>query len=869
VFISTRIINKSGAPVDSMYVGQWFDADVGDASNDLLGCDTLGNLGYTYNGISTDQMYGTRPPAVGFTLLQGPVVPGTSSDTALSMGRRRPGYRNLGMTAFAGFLSGSGIFRDPMSGSGGDVEWYRLMHGTPADSSARYIDPSTRQPTAYVFSGDPVSARGWVDGPPFPPGDRRCMLSSGPFRMAPGDTQEVVLAHSTAQGTDRLSSIVLLKASAGEIAGFFKSPERIFPPTVETTVSYPSASGAEVHLTADVSPEHPQSITALLKSAGGATIAQFTLLDDGMHGDGVAGDGIFGSSVVLSRQRAPLSVSLEVTTSSGSPKLWQVPQPGIITAGDVLVTDAKVYSDNINNDGVANPGENIRFGFTLRSLSYFPLENVRITTGESSLILPRIAPGENDTMKYAAGDPGSYCSTTVPSSIRESGIALPVEIADTNGNVWVGSIFFTVSQLPYSPVGRELPQSGGTTSGSFGLLVVDPAQLTNHRYIIRGVDSIGGGGTHGFTLMDSTDGRILLLNHSLPDELGHTVPMTDGFKILRGTIDQRSGTMKSVDILDGNNPWSPSGVSNVLGLEGYFGTIGNAFEHWPSGGVDYHRQHPVRIVFSSVSPPASDSAVSFAYRYVEHANAPPARPEFVPFIPNPTGYFAYQDYAADFPFAAYDVNDHPPRRLMVGFLENNVPLGLLNGVYEPPRGSPYDNGRVDGPREWFFIFDVPYSQSPDPSLQRDITAERVPLMWVGYPARWSSLTTGSQLLLTVSHAPEVGDWWSFTVNREEFIPASYQLLQNFPNPFNAGTTIRLTVPDPSYITLKIYNLLGQEVRTMLNTYQYPGEVDVRWDGTNTGGTPVASGVYFYRLEATRVADNRQAFVQVNKMIVIR
>jgi hypothetical protein len=376
--------------------------------------------------------------------------------------------------------------------------------------------------------------------------------------------------------------------------------------------------------------------------------------------------------------------------------------------------------------------------------------------------------------------------------------------------------------------------------------------------------------SYGFTLKDSTDGRILLLNHPLPDSLGHNVPVTDGFKVLRGTINLRTGTMKSLTTVHGDRPWVSYGVSNVLGLEGFGGTIGNAFDHWPSGGVGYSRQHSVRLVFASTDTPASDSAFSFAYRYLQNANVPPARPEFTPFITNASAFFAYQDYTRSLPFAAYDVTESLQRRLMVGFLENNVPLGLLDGRYEPPQGSmPYDNRAASGPREWFFIFDTPYSETPDPALQVDISTRKVPLMWVGYPSRWISLQTGAELRIISPHAPGPAEWWTFALDRNAYIPSSHQLYQNYPNPFNAGTTITFTVPDPSYVTLKIYNLLGQEIRTLLSANQYPGLINARWDGTNNAGHHVASGVYFYRFEATNLNDPGQAFVQVNKMMMLR
>jgi len=132
IFVSTLLINKSGAKIDTMFLAQFADPDVGGNADDFAGCDTSRNLGYVYNGTPTDTMYGTSIPAVGFDIVQGPIVPGAPSDTAAFHLRKRPGYRNLPMSAFSFFKNGDSIYHDPAPGSGGDIQWYRVMQGTNA-----------------------------------------------------------------------------------------------------------------------------------------------------------------------------------------------------------------------------------------------------------------------------------------------------------------------------------------------------------------------------------------------------------------------------------------------------------------------------------------------------------------------------------------------------------------------------------------------------------------------------------------------------------------------------------------------------------------------------------------------------------------
>jgi rhodanese-related sulfurtransferase len=84
------------------------------------------------------------------------------------------------------------------------------------------------------------------------------------------------------------------------------------------------------------------------------------------------------------------------------------------------------------------------------------------------------------------------------------------------------------------------------------------------------------------------------------------------------------------------------------------------------------------------------------------------------------------------------------------------------------------------------------------------------------------------------------------------LPQSHRLLQNYPNPFNPRTDIRYQIAESdllAHTSLKIYNILGQEIRTLVDQAQEPGYYTVTWDGRDDTGRQVASGFYFYRLSA--------------------
>lgn len=189
IFIRFKLLNKGGNQLDSMYVSAWSDPDLGGATDDLVGCDTTRSLGYVYNATNADQLYGGTPPAVGFDFFRGPIIPtGT------------PGvFDTLGMTSFNKYINGT----DPKSSG----ETFNFMKGLNADGTP-IINAVTLQPTHFQVSGDPVASTGWLDSSP---SDRRLQLSTGPFSMAPGDSQEITIAMILGQGTDRLTSITDMK----------------------------------------------------------------------------------------------------------------------------------------------------------------------------------------------------------------------------------------------------------------------------------------------------------------------------------------------------------------------------------------------------------------------------------------------------------------------------------------------------------------------------------------------------------------------------------------------------------------------------------------------------------------------------------
>jgi len=232
-FIKWQLVNKSGEDWDSTYFTLWQDPDLGDASDDLVGCDSSLGLGFCYNAGNDDQTYGFAPPATGMDFVQGPIVDEIGSSVMLPNGQVLHNKKMLQMTCFL-FYNGNDSY-DGNPDDGQDV--WNYMKGLWRNfAPITYGDRGTNPPSAanpittFMFAGDPETEQGtgWLD---YAEDDRRFMMTTGSFPMAawtaydlssdlngngqpdfgePG-VQEIVAAVMVARGTSNLNSVTVLK----------------------------------------------------------------------------------------------------------------------------------------------------------------------------------------------------------------------------------------------------------------------------------------------------------------------------------------------------------------------------------------------------------------------------------------------------------------------------------------------------------------------------------------------------------------------------------------------------------------------------------------------------------------------------------
>lgn len=226
-FRKWEIINKSGGDWNGAIFSIVCDPDLGDATDDRIGCDTSLEMGFCYNGDNDDGgggpgTYGTNPPAVGISFL------------------KTPQYNSIefGITAF-NYFRNAGIpplcERDPDN----PQEAYNYMKGLKTDGT-KWVNPLSMNTSKFIFSGDPESGLGWneEDGTvgncggdttaqiyPSPPGDRRMTLSTSDslYNVYSGHSITIVASQQITRGSSYLNSVTKLKALTSIVRNFWQT----------------------------------------------------------------------------------------------------------------------------------------------------------------------------------------------------------------------------------------------------------------------------------------------------------------------------------------------------------------------------------------------------------------------------------------------------------------------------------------------------------------------------------------------------------------------------------------------------------------------------------------------------------------------
>jgi hypothetical protein len=842
------IINKGARPagadtITNMYVSQWSDIDDGNATDDFAGCDTTLSLGYVYNANAVDATYNPLPPpAVGFDFFQGPIV-SSLGDSAIFHGQRIYGKKNLPMTAYYYFARGDATVTDPVQGSyEGTTQFYNFFQGKIGKTGDFFNDPHTNLPTTFALPGDPVTGTGWLDGDLLPAGDRRVGMASGPFTMAPGDTQEVVVAEIAAGailGVDRLTAVSLLKYYDKQAQNAYDQFFNITPPPPAPVINVV---------------EEDKSITLSwgdnlsgVKNTEGYNINGYTFEGYNVYQLPSASAGKDQAKLLATYDLAD-GVTTVYDTDFDPATGGFVTKPIQYGNDKGIIRYLTIETDALKGGTPLING--IRYYFAVTAWGFNPADHL------FELGLPR-------TKENPIGS--SIIKTAVPHSINP-------------GMVYAGNTGNEVS----------VTHTTGVGDGSVHPIIIDPKKLTGKDYKVTFSTSEGGallwnlfrGNGTGFDtlLLNRTDLTGADTNAIIDGMLIKTLAPPDGMKDYSIPSGARRWTWVNADTYAGVNPDGLEGFNGAMGLATWWGT-----SLTPLGA------HNVLLKFAATDSAGNladpnDTLASYAYRYMRGAQGAAAQPSFVPYIINTSASYAYQDFRqGSVPVAAYDL-ENGGRRMAVGFLENNVTAGLVDGKYWPPASDEaVDNAGTTGPREWLFIFDYPYSTTADPALEKNFNTEsdQLPTMWMILACRRGAPSVyfhaGDQFEILANHPNTAADVYNFTAPNPVFdadkAKADIAKINVFPNPYYGVNTEELNKYQrfvtfshlPQTAKIRIFNLAGVLVRTI--DKDDPGQFQ-RWDLQNDNGLPVGSGLYIAYIDMPGIGNKTVKFSIIQEQQIL-
>ncbi len=194
----------------------------------------------------------------------------------------------------------------------------------------------------------------------------------------------------------------------------------------------------------------------------------------------------------------------------------------------------------------------------------------------------------------------------------------------------------------------------------------------------------------------------------------------------------------------------------------------------------------------------------------------------------------------------------------------------------PDKGESFDARFASG--RLVEIYPAALSSTVDKLIRLTSDGGTVTARWsvrsgdVAYTLRDDRGTLGSSVNLqgqgSVSLSPASSSVSLILTAQPQGRPANFALAQNYPNPFNPSTTISYNLPVDARVVIRIYNLLGQEVATLLNEPESAGFKSVRFNAPSAAGA-LPSGIYLYRLEASGLHDPGVHFTQVRKMMLVK
>ena len=833
IFFRFQIINVSDTTIQDLIFSIWDDPDIGYSDDDLIGCDTLSNMGYCFND-QADPQYGINPPALGVKILQGGLVDSPGDTAYVYRGITAGvdtlvGKRNLPLTAYMTYIGGNAFIPNPFNA---DIARYYQEGGL--DGNGNPIVPTqwgtggtTITNSNYFYSGDPVSGAGWIDTTP---DDKRFLSSNGPFTMTPGDTQDIVFAYVVGQGDNVLNSILKMRERAEFVNTFFPFGRVLKILFSDTLISVDSTFAFGLNLYNMVGEDSIISSSwQIIEKPSGSQAQLIAGLNNsaGLDPD-LPGSYFISCSAILSNGSV-LADSLLVRAVANHPPFAALSvTPSIFDFGQSALADA---SSSYDPDGDK-----------LRYFWQFPVgTSVQFTDSSKSVNFMPMHAG-NGQVTVSVSD--SFFSDLTSASYQVETIENGLNFIDSTSvdTIENPSLYLYITDIHV----REDTIFAATNEGNlFIFLKLNGYQLVSSHF------SFGYKFTLDKNILISYAGPDMieiyqydsnfLLNHKSSINVSRRGDLYFNYPYLILMQAQWPSYLRVYDLSDLNNPQN---ISNFyLGI--FYGNISFSEEYatcynFEYGIITFDISNPSQIVSLDTLDIFSAEAKQIEYTneriYVLNGNEQgneitvidASQPDNLQQAGVITVHTIIPGYSDKPVFA---INGYG--NLLAVSCVDGLKIYDLTDPYNPYERVNFHNGYKSTITEW---------QYPDI-----------------YTNFFSTTKVGNHLYRVTYDSTWVG---IKNTNLENPIPENFQLLQNYPNPFNAGSTIRYELPQPAKVRLVIYNLLGQRVKSLVQGQQSAGQYSVHWDGTSDAGLPVSSGIYIYRI----TVDN---FVQSRKMMLLK
>lgn len=834
-------------------IGFFGDLDIGDYSDDLVGCDPSLNLGYTYNGATDDIDFAPfllPPPAVGFMYL-----PELSSDPEIQQ-----------LNSF-GYFSAGGQWSDPPFGVyDGTLSWFNLLRGYEPNENIdnptpmkHMSGPLVGQPTFFPFDGDPemdpygnnsdIDGRGNAEHP----GDRRMVITLPAFEMDPGDEMAFTFAILGKIGVNNLNSVTQLKELAQSVHQELQNPHDILVLKKEIKITESKAT-AQTHFEIKIDdPGVSISSARLMISSREAPTIEINLYDDGSHDDSLANDHIWTVTKLLQTRKYPVKIDLKLDMSSGDELFF----PGIINhlllRPKPLLQNFKVTWENGKQDQKLNQKETAKIGFTIVNEDIifdidtisFGIKNFWKTFAIS------IPAGEIDSTNF-------YFLITAPDT---GSIYSEKFYLNFDGNIFYDTLSVPLQTWhPASSWGDtlEINNISGVAKNLFPI-IADPSLLNGHQYQVtfHYQDTIANA-TLLWNLKDLTSGKDKLLDQPVPEEEQPINPVIDGIEWV--IYSPAPGLEAIVQVADAQGPLTPDEYDTKGAPYG-----GNNVWHSFSSPNDYNRFY--------LSAGGGDGGLYRVERSIVNANNHDFELRFTDKDTSIYSWWYDGNIWAYVPFEFWDVGityDDPSDdiRLITGGLSGGATPGVFDfGYTDPFYGFPAT--------DWIYARKPLNDKGTYQTFVNDMTSNAFTYAWwsnsvevlariiicdFGGSATLPEAGTVIRFITKKSFSPEdiiLVKAEPTAISDKQPIPLTYELKQNYPNPFNPKTTIEFTLPHKSHVRLEIFNILGQRVRTLINDDLVQGRHRTIWDGRNDQGEIMPSGIYIYRLKSPEYAISKR------------